>query len=618
MKRFSLLLFFVSILYFHSGILKGQDAYYDALTLSKTLDSKKQFGQIHLPLFYNYYSTAPTDQQVAMDLSKNPFLKNYYNPASTASLPSFLSSSSIAQSVGGLNVTSFADGLAKFLVKRTKEELSVTFFNQFLDDLNKNPQLKQLFPNSYNVLNTIEDQIYNYAAYIGALKTAFERDMSSLGSSIKLLDSNKVGSALDLGFSIAQQLSSGTHPSDLLNTLAIPHSVSNTDKDLANAAQILRLFSNSLRSKNSGHFWISSDSLQLLLNNDDALRLYFGLIYLQNQNTPVVFSNGSNFSDVLTFLASNLDKIEQYKTYLYTLIQKAENTDLSLLQLKNLIPKDRTYNDYYQLYTTSLNFLSYLPSVGNLPGFPSAINLNTPQIQKTVAVLNLTGNTYLDVNQKKYSSVVMDVSSLLDTLLGAKYTWKTQFIKYGSFMAAVALAENSDDIETAIEAVAMPAGSASVKKASSFSISLNAYVGGFAGREFLADKSKNKWGTVGGITAPVGIGFNWGIGKKCKSSISVFASVIDIGAIASYRFNNDSTATLPSLTLQNILAPGLSLVYGLPKWPVSIGLGYQLGPVLRTITATEKNISSQPNGRAHAFIAVDIPVIHFYTKPKTK
>ncbi|MFX8731580.1 hypothetical protein ABTM48_20530, partial [Acinetobacter baumannii] len=54
--------------------------------------------------------------------------------------------SGLLSSIGGLDVTNIADGLAKFLVKRTKQELTIAFFSKFDSLIAKYPDLQTVFP----------------------------------------------------------------------------------------------------------------------------------------------------------------------------------------------------------------------------------------------------------------------------------------------------------------------------------------------------------------------------------------------------------------------------------------------------------------------------------------
>lgn len=191
-------------------------------------------------------------------------------------------------------------------------------------------------------------------------------------------------------------------------------------------------------------------------------------------------------------------------------------------------------------------------------------------------------------------------------------------------MAAVADAEKPEDVKAALNAAALPAGSSSIKRQTPFNVSINSYLGFHIGEEKLEETG---WGNIRGVSAPVGVAVSTHIKWPFKESgsISLFGSIIDIGAVASYRLTNDEgVETLPEMKLENIIAPGAYLIYGLPKAPISFGYGWQRGPQLRGITVTTP-IGEEPplasydlaNGyRWTFFIAVDIPLFNLYTKSK--
>jgi hypothetical protein len=525
------------------------------------------------------------------------------------------STKSLLSRIGGLDITNFADGLAKFLVKRTKQELSVSFFDHFLDDLKSKPDLQKIFPDTYKVLLTIETEIYQYAAYMQALREAFNKDINNLPLNIGKIGTLSAEPSFIQGLNFIQIVSGGTHPAELLNSLSIPLNATNNAKDLANAAKLVKLFSNSLKSKNPNHYWISSDSLRLLANDDDAFKIYLGLIYQLNEQDPIIFSNGKGLKDILAWLSLNLSNIGQYKSFITTLIQKAEDLEGYISQLKNIPTRERTYNDYYQLYNSSLNLLEFILTVDSIPQFTAitGITVNNVSNQNFFIALRLVGNIYLEANQKKYGTLIIDVAQLLDILIPGGYTWRGQFIKYGSFAAAVAQAENSDDVEAAIESVALPSGSSRIKRESKFNISLNAFVGLYFGHE--EEKFSLKHGkkiNSYGITAPVGVSGSWGVKH---SSLGFFVSVIDIGAITAFRFSNDSTKSLSKIELKDIISPGVFFSWGIPKTPISLNAGYQITPYLRSVSLTNNTFSSSYS-RFSVSALIDIPLLNFYTKSK--
>ncbi len=161
------------------------------------------------------------------------------------------------------------------------------------------------------------------------------------------------------------------------------------------------------------------------------------------------------------------------------------------------------------------------------------------------------------------------------------------------------------------------------QRKSESNIALNAYVGLSPGFEHNGETDKSKF--ILGINAPIGIAVSWGHGSKLNSedkngkeqgSSSAFLSLIDLGAVTSYRFGDSDTENIPEIKLENIFAPGLYYVYGLPKWPVSIGLGGQLGPQLREVIDDSISLQSKTTFSVKLFLAIDIPLINFHTKSR--
>lgn len=195
--------------------------------------------------------------------------------------------------------------------------------------------------------------------------------------------------------------------------------------------------------------------------------------------------------------------------------------------------------------------------------------------------------------------------------------------KYGSFMASVVEAKTSEDVAKAIEAAALPTGSSRIKRETRFNVSLNSYVGLFVGYEQIRgfDTSGFKVNSFG-ISAPIGFAISRGhsvffIGTgKSGWSTSAFISVIDIGAIAAFRVKDDSTSQVPTIQLQDIISPGLFLSIGIPKCPVSVNFGVQMGPNLRTVTSTVNDYSNSIYMRYSMSVVVDIPIFNFYSKAK--
>ena len=117
-------------------------AVYDALKLSVPTN----VTETELKAIIKYYfpgSTVESAADAANAASTNPFLMSvitadgYAKKLKGSALGSAQSAQSVLSdlsmsSIGGLDVTTITDGLAKFLVKRAKDELSAAFFTEKL------------------------------------------------------------------------------------------------------------------------------------------------------------------------------------------------------------------------------------------------------------------------------------------------------------------------------------------------------------------------------------------------------------------------------------------------------------------------------------------------------
>ncbi len=148
-------------------------------------------------------------------------------------------------------------------------------------------------------------------------------------------------------------------------------------------------------------------------------------------------------------------------------------------------------------------------------------------------------------------------------------------------MANVVTAQSENDIKAAIENAILPVGSSSLKKYSNFNISIQSYLGAFVNMTDATQTKQTSWNDKFGVSAPIGISFNYGLKKA--GSISLFASLLDIGAIVDYKLTADSVpnsnGTMSSgvkkeykINLAQIISPGRYIFYELPfNLPLSIG-----------------------------------------------
>lgn len=664
-----------------STFIFGQQPYHDALKLGKywdnglnALDISQDNSNIILPILYQYLDevqkgkvdklqkqikdleasipgligqavknakeekTDLEDEVYALikesfDNINNPFVK----------LPNSVQSSGVKElgsvvtegfsSIGGINVTSVADGLAKFLVERAKQELSITFFEKFVDILEdeKNEDFKALFPETYDVLKVIDKEVYQFSNYINTLRESFKKDLENILDELEpFLKKKKLNRyEADRDDPIAQKIEyfesallivnsirQGVHPAEAIGQLEYQqyHSNNKTLNNIKETVKVFNIFSNSLRSTDPDRYWVKPDSLQELLD-DDTFKIYLGLLY-QLHDDVLIFN--TKFGDYINKVSQGVIKIEEYKKYVQDLVLNSQKIVLAVQNIKQKSNNGDKIDSYKEVFQSSIGLLSNFKEVEKLN-----LGINLDNTDKVWDILELVNEVYLDVNNRKYNALILDLSKLLTEILGSdKFEWKDDLIKYGTFIANVAQADNSDEVKSAIESIALPVGSSSIKKKSKSNIALNAYVGLAPAIERNGDLNKYKFSF--GLNAPIGVAFSKGLYKldektnkyEERGSSTWFFSLIDLGAVTTYRFGDSETEKLPEIKLENIFAPGVYYVYGFPKAPISIGLGGQLGPQLREVTNMNTTLDSNLSFSFKLFVAIDIPLLNFHTKSR--
>lgn len=539
---------------------------------------------------------------------------------------------SAVNKLGGLNVTTVADGIARFLVERTKTELDVYFFErfkEFLESKDFGGDLKILFPNTHSVMSVAGEEIYNYQIYLQALREAFAHDLSGLlkntnewinqrspGALVTLIQQTTLYPYLQLSLHVAVDVESGKHPGDILQELQTrDFSAGSTWGEFGAILKVSNLFSQSLRSTGSDRYWIADDEF-IAFRNLNFTRLYFGLIYHQAEGMGVAV-HGTQLTAVLRQFVSQLNVGAQAVNSLRPLLTR---TDQILERLKSETEQSVAEN-YVRLGNSVLDIAAAINSA--LLSSTNQTLLPQDVVQDAQFFFTHSANLLADIRTKSYSAGVIELSLIVKKIDGGRNTqFVNGLIKYGSFMAAVATAETSEEVKQAIEVVALPPGSYRVKRESRANVSLNGYVGFYGGNEYMpASETENRFSM--GLVAPVGFAFSWGGWKEKEGrggkSFTIFTSIIDLGTLASFRFKDDNTSVASDIELKDIVAPGVFFIHGFGKSPISAGLGAQIGPSLRNVDAAgAAEINKDYYTRVAAFLAVDIPMFNLYNRKDKK
>jgi hypothetical protein len=627
----------------------GQSVYYDVSALSN-LNPKMVLGKVRFnkqdtaklaAILQKYEPNEKYYKGLVFAFSKNPFFNLPDNNSASTVVAKMLDGREtlwgVAGSPGGIDVTNLADGIARFMVERTKEELSIAFFRKFQDELKtKYPGLQKVFPETFLLLMNIDKDIYRFNIYLTSLREAFIHDLSNLYLRFPEIlkdpqykawfNANPGLKAMLTGsLYVINGLATGKHPGEIFENYPAETLDALQVKDLLPAMQTMVLLSRSVHSADPDRYWVKPDSLKKLFADPELirLRLYLGLIY--QQAGGIKFSNGDSLRGVLQKLAGPVDAIGKYKNFITDLVNSTDEIQFCLDEYLNKRKSEIDYRNYYRYFNSLIDLVALVPELSDLPGMGFLSVKADRNFTRSVFVMRKLGDVYLDVNQQNYSAAIIHSRAIFDTLFFGMKNAETDapvgqaFMDYGIFMAAIATAKSPDEVKNVLEATVMPVGSSSIKSYSSWHISVNSYVGVFGGHEWIPDVSDDLSFNTAGICAPIGIAVSTRMGKKIPAkgigSISLFVTAIDLGALTSYRFGDSETSTIPEITLENIIAPGGYLILGrIANTPLSLGVGYQFGPQLRKVTRDAIE-TIENSSRVTAFLAVDIPFFNIYTRP---
>jgi hypothetical protein len=535
----------------------------------------------------------------------------------------------------GVPGSTFLLGLTDFLVERTKQELNIAFFIELRKALEKSEEMRFLFPKTKEVLMQIDQNVYQFKAFWELLRESFLKDLDNLvynlDDYVQFSDRIKNPIARHVMsdvFKVTELIYDETTPANVITYLAEKsylQVIDSTDdktghiKVIQDHLKILGLISKSIEKKDGSGYWVDPQVMVDMVRDPTIGLFYLGFLFEEGKS----FTIGNKTLDQhLKVLVDNTDKIRD----LFATFKLFLNEASKLERLANTIriqnnnsrrSRNNTPKTQAEIEAEHQNYFNFTQGVCDLilyaNTFKRQLTGPSPMDSVVTRYLSLAGdlNTVtLEIGRQQYTSALVHSLFIIEKLL-PKDDFKCEretLLKYGTFIATAVAAKTPEEVSSVISAFALPPGSSAMKKYSKFSIALNAFVGVSAGQETL----NNNLGTrpYYAVATPIGVSFNMGFDNY--GSVGVLASLLDIGALTSLRFQDNSTGDLPDLKIENVFAPGAYLVYAIPKYPIALGIGAQLGPNLRSVTDNNLNLVEASGWRWGAFLAVDIPIVSFY------
>lgn len=563
--------------------------------------------------------------------------------------PSASQSGSSSPTTSPFSPTAAIDAIAQFLVGRVKEELTMAFFDEFLEKLDNSSEMRHLFPNTHYLLQ--HQDIFRVPSMGEMWVNAFQDDIESLVPNVGTLIENdpqyfKYKNDVSVkSFRFAYHTVDGALKGDNFQQIVgdLDETLGGLEDEVGLSIRAISILCENLMDINSNsttNAFISKGEFNSL---DKLGGTYFVAFLFQRNKTffdalqvdgqPLsgfIAEHSSAFTKTTEQFVDLLEEVKKAENNLTTSYADSDKQSINLLYihaaetilktvefgytLKHFSKPEALYEDeFYLTYKPATHSIFQAIKAHQFKDQPRLL-LHTMQAISPIFE-SLSRQVEKDILNHKG-----DVAQLEQKNKRLKF-YKT-FVKelgfYGGFMVDILAARSSNQIRGILDSYALPAGSYRIKRNAPFSIDLNAYPGIYTGLEFSKSLGKDNGAGVFGVTAPLGFALSWGqkrYSKRSKGgqSFSLFVPVIDIGAAFSYRWNNDAEGFPEEIKWEQVLSPGLYAVWGFRKMPIALSIGAQYTPSLRKITVDEVELEGNAL-RIGVNLAVDIPIFNFYHK----
>ncbi len=603
--RIIVLMLFCYSVGFYSQNYVREYTYLDAVQLSEGYKNYNVDYEKCINIFkkYNINNEA--------DFKKNPFFKNItFEPLYNASIIGdslSINKGTETSNIKDLNPafsfpvnfqSNIINGLASFMAGRFKQEALQVSINQFFKKVkaDKVKIVQGVFPKTFNYIDTFSTEANTYYGLdLILLRETAQMDINEVPNNIsenaKAIFPNQESYFYDIlksTNSIYEFSKSGQALNGLFYSLAQNKYENLEYQKYAITADIISKAMENEKEEDTN--WIPLSKVRpnsLDLNTPNEVLFFYGLLYeqLKNQLPEIENQNSYEISQNLYALFDFTSKLNATQKYTKTQDYTIKTPEAAIAYLKNI-------TDVYSVFLKSI-------STNNLFKYNNFIEKQLELPKKYISIVEIFIN-------KKYEKIIpLLIIQFKDEINEITASYRTLFL-----LSQIAVIDNATDMEAIMQSYALPIGSSSIKRNSTFNISLNGYVGATAGLEtaFGNDQKQTK-GNVG-LAAPIGISSTFANGN-----LTMFVSVLDLGALVNQRLGNDTT-NYNGLKFEHFLSPGLGLYYNFKNLPITTGFHYNRISNLRNIdfqdgisTISEKNLSVN---RLNFSILIDLPFFTIY------
>ena len=380
-----------------------------------------------------------------------PVIKGQSEVSSSSTELDKKTSPNILSVLSGVDVTKYADGLAKFIVKRFKQDMNEIFFQKMKKEMADNEELQVLFPKTYEELKLIDQNIYDINLFLTSLRERMEEDLRQIFSHandlmetdkyrLKFKDNPVLGAFLGTVFQVIHGVTQGEHAGMIIENLTFSDAYDKKDdgKNIKAAMQTLRLFSIGLRADTTKEtYWIhGKDNVQKLFEGDAlAAKIWLGLMYQLAENDkdkPITFAD-TTLAAKINLWADNTDYFYDTRQYLTTFYNKALAIQDNYVQLKKgkeEKPVVDNWQNYINCYESIIELVEHAPKIIELFDKNEAMSQNWYQgIKIAKGLLTLK----VEVEARKYPAAVQHIAALFKALdMRAKFINEDTIKRLGS------------------------------------------------------------------------------------------------------------------------------------------------------------------------------------------
>lgn len=539
--------------------------------------------------------------------------------------------------------------LSELVIEKASFTFKGILYKMLFDKLKEFDEYQILFPETFEVLEKIHK--YKITLSPKILNESFKRDLASLPLNFPLIfelekyaeyieknpllaiyvQTNKIYRDIKNFKGITQEFyplidvleSSKYENNELLNSLKLfVHSVSQmADTKAIETENRLSPIDSAYISKIENNIIFRKVFLGCIIAQKPPIKF---LIPFDSTNVPKTLSDSvinrpnslvdnpttKSFSSII----AHLQAVKKEKSYIKYLLKIYDYLQTN----ERIVNEISDYTYYNEPIPPSLkddyvkNNIDLIKHGMNIRNIYPKIVIDTKESELFVTLLKRNLDLEQRIKQKEYFSTIMTLINMYGDICRCDSNYVPFYNSFGKslfytagIIADITAADSDAEIASIMNKYMFSSMDAEAKKNSDWTLNINSYLGYYRGKQ--ADNVTNSWTQNRGITAPIGVEFSRGFGNW--GNLSLFIPLLDVGAVVDFKLNNDSTETITNLDLNNIFSPGVYLAYGVPKLPISLGIGFQISPIASKITLENGTIAEPRKPRWNAFISFDMPLL---------